>query len=425
MLGAVIGDMVGSVYEFANTKRMDFPLFESGSDYTDDSVMSMAVAQWLLTDPLHTEEELAAIMRRFSKEYPCPKGGYGSMFLGWLLDPYAKAYGSWGNGSAMRVSAVGWMFDTLEETERVAKISASVSHNHPEGIKGAQATAAAIFMARNGSSKEEIKNYIANRYGYDLDRSYESVHATYHWESSCQGTVPEAIIAFLASHDYESSIRMAVALGGDSDTLACINGGIAEAFYKDIPMEIRQAAIDRLPLEFINILIALHDRCLMLKYYDIQTFTPDYVSRLNDNEIFVFGSNLHGLHGGGAAKTALDKFGANWGQGTGLQGQSYAIPTMQGGIETVKPYVDEFLDFAENHPELHFLVTRIGCGIAGFSDADIAPLFIRAVEMHNVSIPRSFYNVIVGKSETPAVDPRSQKVERFRFIVERMFAKER
>lgn len=423
MLGAIIGDMVGSVYEFANTKRSDFPLFEGGSSYTDDSVMSMAVAQWLLTDPLHTEEELSAIMRGFSKEYPCPKGGYGSLFLGWLCDPEAKAYGSWGNGSAMRASAVGWMFDTLEETERVAEISASVSHNHPEGIKGAQATAAAIFLARNGSSKDEIKSYIMSRFSYDLERSYESVHATYHWESSCQGTVPEAIIAFLASHDYESSIRMAVALGGDSDTLACINGGIAEAFYKDIPMNIRQTAIDRLPLEFINILRDMQTRCPMLRYYDLQSFTPDYVSRLRDNEIFVFGSNLHGFHSGGAAKTALDKFGAVWGQGTGLQGQSYAIPTMQGGVETIKPYIDEFIAFTEKHQDLHFFVTRIGCGIAGFSDADIAPLFSGALNKRNISLPRSFYNVLIGKHESHPVDARSQKVERFRTILERMFGK--
>lgn len=426
MLGAIIGDMVGSVYEFANTKRSDFPLFEGGSSYTDDSVMSMAVAQWLLTDPLHTEEELSSIMRGFSKEYPCPKGGYGSMFLGWLLDPEAKAYGSWGNGAAMRVSAVGWMFDTLEETERIAEISASVSHNHSEGIKGAQATAAAIFLARTGSTKEEIKTYISNRFGYDLDRTYESVHATYHWESSCQGTVPEAIIAFLASHDYESSIRMAVALGGDSDTLACINGGIAEAFYKDIPMNIRQTAIDRLPLEFINILRDMQNRCPMLRYYDLQSFTPDYLSRLRDNEIFVFGSNLHGFHSGGAAKTALDKFGAVWGQGTGLQGQSYAIPTMQGGVETIKPYIDEFIAFTEKHQDLHFFVTRIGCGIAGFSDTDIAPLFSEALNKRNISLPKSFYNVLSGTKESHpvhSVDARSQKVERFRTILDRMFGK--
>lgn len=145
-------------------------------------------------------------------------------------------------------------------------------------------------------------------------------------------------------------------------------------------------------------------------------FTPDYISRLEDNEIFVFGSNLHGFHSGGAAKTALDKFDAVWGQGTGLQGNSYAIPTMQGGIETIKPYVDEFIDFAEKHPELHFLVTRVGCGIAGFSDADIAPLFAEALNKRNISIPRSFYNVLVGKPNTPILNPQSQKVQNYKSL---------
>ncbi len=223
--------MAGSVYEFCNTRDKNFPFFGPGSIYTDDTVMSMAVAQWLLDDNTHNPLALCGIMRGFYKEYPCPRGGYGSMFLEWLRDSYATAYFSWGNGSAMRASAVGWMFDTLEETEKVAEISAAVSHDHPEGIKGAQATAAAIFLAREGKTKEEIKDYISRRFGYDLNRTYDEVFTTYHWESSCQGTVPEAIIAFLESKDFEDSIRLSVALGGDSDTLACINGGIAEVYY--------------------------------------------------------------------------------------------------------------------------------------------------------------------------------------------------
>lgn len=424
MIGAVIGDMAGSVYEFCNTRDKNFPFFGSGSTYTDDTVMSMAVAQWLLTDNTHDPKELSDIMRGFYKEYPCPKGGYGSMFLEWLMDKDAKAYFSWGNGSAMRASAVGWMFDTLEETERVAEISAAVSHDHPEGIKGAQATAAAIFLAREGKTKEEIKEYISNRFGYDLNRTYDEVYATYHWESSCQGTVPEAIIAFLESKDFEDSIRLSVALGGDSDTLACINGGIAEAYYKEIPNDILQAAIDRLPKDFLDILRCLKNRCPMLDYYRLKTFTPDYITRLKENEIFVFGSNLNGAHGGGAARVALEKFGAVWGSGTGLQGQSYAIPTMQGGVETIKPYVDEFIEFAGNHPELYFYVTRIGCGIAGFSDDDIAPLFASAIDMNNISIPRSFFNVICREEGISAPDPehcRSAKTERFADILRNMF----
>ena len=268
MLGAIIGDTVGSVYEFNNIKIIDFPLFSSRSNYTDDSIMTMAVTDWLLKDPAHGMDTLEASFVSFAKKYPCPMGGYGGSFHRWLFHPedlgdYGNRdfkpgkrhpYNSWGNGSAMRCSAVGWMFDTLEETERVAELSASITHNHPEGIKGAQATAAAIFMARNSSSKEEIRSYIAEKYGYDLDRTCDEIRAVYNWDSSCQGTVPEAIVAFLDSTDFESSIRLAVSLGGDSDTLACITGGIAEAFYKDIPDDIATEEWKRLPDDFKAIL---------------------------------------------------------------------------------------------------------------------------------------------------------------------------
>ena len=231
MLGAITGDTVGSAYEFHNTKEYNFTLFLGNSAYTDDSVMTMAVAYWLLKDKKHSFQGLEDIMVMFGENCPCPM------------------YGSWGNGSAMRVSAVGWFFDTLEETERVAAISAAITHNHPEGIKGAQATAAAIWMARNGKSKEEIREYIEKTYGYDLHKTYEYWHPIYHWESSCQGTVPQAIIAFLDSENFEDAIRKAVSLGGDSDTLACITGGIAEAYYKEIP----KAMADRVYLHFPRI----------------------------------------------------------------------------------------------------------------------------------------------------------------------------
>lgn len=258
MLGAIVGDTVGSIYEFENTKDYNFQLFNQCSGYTDDSIMSMAVAYWLLKDPEHRYETLEEAMVTFAKNCPCPNGGYGEMFYVWLFMPWSLdemcptsydgadeplyespagrvPYNSWGNGAAMRVSAVGWFFDTLEETEMVAKISAEITHNHPEGIKGAQATAAAIWMARNGKSKAEIKSYIESKYGYDLNRTWEYLNKTYDWDSSCQGTVPEAMIAFLESCDFEDAIRKAVSIGGDSDTLACITGGIAEAFYGEIP----------------------------------------------------------------------------------------------------------------------------------------------------------------------------------------------
>ena len=268
MLGAIIGDTVGSVYEFHNIKTMNFPLFSPESNYTDDSIMTMAVADWLLKDPTHGMDTLEASFISFARKYPCPMGGYGGGFNRWLFFPeelgdYGSRdfkpgtrhpYNSWGNGSAMRASANGWMFDTLEETERVAGLSGALTHNHPEGIKGAQSTAAAIFMARNGSSKEEIRSYITEKYGYNLNRTCDEIRPVYGWDGSCQGTVPEAMVAFFDSTDFESSIRLAVSLGGDSDTLACITGGIAEAFYKEIPDDIALFEWNLLPEDFKEIL---------------------------------------------------------------------------------------------------------------------------------------------------------------------------
>ena len=262
MLGSIIGDTAGSVYEFNNIKTMDFPFFSEKSDYTDDSIMTMAVADWLLKDPTHGMDTLEASLISFAKKYPCPMGGYGGMFFRWLFrsDGKREPYNSWGNGSAMRASANGWMFDTLEETERVAGLSAAITHNHPEGIKGAQSTAAAIFMARNGSSKEEIRSYITEKYGYNLNRTCDEIRPVYGWDGSCQGTVPEAMVAFFDSTDFESAIRLAVSLGGDSDTLACITGGIAEAFYKEIPAPIAKGIWSLLPEDFKAILKEMEAR---------------------------------------------------------------------------------------------------------------------------------------------------------------------
>ena len=266
MLGAIIGDTVGSVYEFNNIKTTQFPLFSSRSNYTDDSIMTMAVAEWLLNDPMHQMDTLEASFLNFAKKYPCPMGGYGPGFYRWLFEPDSfdggkrKPYNSWGNGSAMRASANGWMFDTLAETEHVAGLSAAITHNHPEGIKGAQSTAAAIFMARNGRSKEEIRDYISTQYGYHLNRTCDEIRAVYDWDSSCQGTVPEAMVAFFDSTDFESAIRLAVSLGGDSDTLACITGGIAEAFYKEIPDDIALKIWELIPDDFKEILKEMETR---------------------------------------------------------------------------------------------------------------------------------------------------------------------
>ena len=254
MLGAIVGDTVGSHYEFNNTKDYNIELFPQDSSYTDDSIMTVAVAYWLLYDKEHSYQGLEDAMVMFGKKYPCPMGGYGGGFARWLFHPealhvydpaYAKGnytsktgrhpYGSLGNGSAMRAPAIGCFFDTLEETEKVASISAAITHNHFAGIKGAKATAVAVWMARNGKTKEEIRNNIESWYKYDLHKTWEYWHPIYDWESGCEGTVPQAIIAFLDSASFEDAIRKAVSLGGDSDTLACITGGIAEAYYKEIP----------------------------------------------------------------------------------------------------------------------------------------------------------------------------------------------
>lgn len=267
MLGVIIGDTAGSVYEFNNIKTIYFPLFGIRSNYTDDSIMTMAVADCLLTDPQHGMDTLEASLLKFANRYPCPMGGYGQGFYRWLFMPKKLGFGgerhpynSFGNGAAMRCGANGWMFDTLEETERVAGLSAAITHNHPEGIKGAQSTAAAIFMARNGASKEEIRDYISTKYGYNLNRTCDEIRPVYDWDSSCQGTVPEAMVAFFDSTDFESAIRLAVSLGGDSDTLACITGGIAEAYYKVIPDEIAFMIWDILPEDFKTILKEMEAR---------------------------------------------------------------------------------------------------------------------------------------------------------------------
>ena len=275
MLGAIIGDTVGSHYEFNNTKDYNFEMFARPSSYTDDSVMTMAVAHWLLSDSQLSYQGLEDAMVEYGEKFPCPMGDYGGLFYQWLFAPEGewrdcgtsymsltgrRPYGSWGNGSAMRVSAVGWFFDSLEKTLEVAGMSAAITHNHPEGIKGAQATAAAIYLARTGKTKEEIRGYISSQFGYDLSKSWEYWHPIYRWESSCQGTVPQAIIAFLDSDSFEDAIRKAVSLGGDSDTLACITGGIAEAYYKEIPAYMVDRTTEQFPEVFNKILSALRKR---------------------------------------------------------------------------------------------------------------------------------------------------------------------
>ncbi|MFQ7688109.1 MAG: ADP-ribosylglycohydrolase family protein [Anaerobutyricum soehngenii] len=235
MYGAILGDIIGSPFEFdRGDKTKEFDLFTKGCDFTDDSVMTIAVGEALLAvGPEATvkeiEEAVVTNMQDWGKRYPY--AGYGGRFRYWLRERNPKPYGSYGNGSAMRVSAVGWLYDSLERTREVARATANVTHNHPEGIKGAEATASAIYMARNESSKEEIKEYIEREFHYNLDRTLDEIRPGYHMDETCQRTVPEAIIAFLESKDFEDAIRNAVSLGGDTDTLGAITGSIAEAFY--------------------------------------------------------------------------------------------------------------------------------------------------------------------------------------------------
>ena len=235
MYGAILGDIIGSPFEFdRGDKTKYFKLFSRRSHFTDDSVMTLAVCEALLKvgqDATVKEIEDAVItsMQSWGRRYP--HEGYGGYFRHWLTAHYPEPYNSFGNGSAMRVSAAGWLYDSLEKTRVVAKATANVTHNHPEGIKGAEATASAIFMARNGSSKEEIKKYIENEFHYDLNRTLDEIRPSFHMDETCQKTVPEAIIAFLEARDFEDAIRNAVSLGGDTDTLGAITGSIAEAYF--------------------------------------------------------------------------------------------------------------------------------------------------------------------------------------------------
>ena len=235
MYGAILGDIIGSPFEFdRGDKTKDFKLFSRRSHFTDDSVMTLAVCEALLKvgqDATVKEIEDAVIssMQSWGRRYP--HEGYGGYFRCWLTARHPEPYNSFGNGSAMRVSAAGWLYDSLEKTRVVAKATANVTHNHPEGIKGAEATASAIFMARNGSSKEEIKKYIENEFHYDLNRTLDEIRPSFHMDETCQKTVPEAIIAFLKARDFEDAIRNAVSLGGDTDTLGAITGSIAEAYF--------------------------------------------------------------------------------------------------------------------------------------------------------------------------------------------------
>lgn len=234
MYGAILGDIVGSPYEFNNLKSKDFPLLSRKSTFTDDSLMTLAVAEAFLDAGLDAEEEvlqrcLIQTMPAFARRYPMC--GFGAQFLAWLESENHVPYNSFGNGSAMRVSPVAWFYDDLPSVRRAARISAAVTHNHPEGIKGAEAVASAIFLARTGSGKDVIRSYAENEFGYDLNRTCAQIRAIIQFDETCPGSVPEAITAFIEGNSFVDVLRTAVSIGGDSDTIACIAGAIAEGFY--------------------------------------------------------------------------------------------------------------------------------------------------------------------------------------------------
>lgn len=253
MLGAIAGDIIGSIYERSPLKQLDFPLFKPASCFTDDTVLTVAIADSLLND--HPFEDS---IKKYALAYPL--AGYGGTFIKWMTGVIQGPYNSWGNGSAMRVSPIGFACESLEEVLQVSKSSAIITHNHEEGVKGAQAVAAAIYLARTGFGKPLIKDHIQRKFGYDLEPTIAEIRPTYTFDVSCAGSVPQSIIAFLESDNWETAVRNAVSLGGDSDTMASIAGAIAEAFYGGVPVEIELEVMKKIPLDFQNTIESFYKR---------------------------------------------------------------------------------------------------------------------------------------------------------------------
>lgn len=254
MFGAICGDIVGAPYEFHPIKSKHFPLIVRGSHYTDDTVMTVAVAEGLLNSFGKSDEDikkaLIISMKKWGRLYP--NASYGVRFFDWLFTDTTSPYGSYGNGSAMRVSSVGWLYNSLDETRHVARLTAEVTHNHPEGIKGAESTASAIFLARTGCTKAEIRKYIADEFNYDLSRTADEISPTYYHVESCQESVPEAFTAFLEGESFEDVLRTTVYIGGDCDTTGAIAGAVAEAFY-GIPDNIKRKCEALIPQDMLMV----------------------------------------------------------------------------------------------------------------------------------------------------------------------------
>ncbi len=252
MIGAIVGDIIGSAHEAAGTKTKHFTLFDKYARFTDDTVLTVAVADSILTGA-----DLVDTLHRYFDRYP--QAGYGGSFIGWALHQKREPYNSWGNGSAMRVSPVGYAYETLDEVLHHAERTAMVTHNHPEGIKGAQATAAAVFLARTGEAKAEIKQFVECRFGYDLSKTLDEIRPAYLFDVSCQGSVPQSLIAFFEAMDFEDAVRNAISLGGDADTMACIAGAVAEPYF-GIPAEIERQALAYLDAELRRVVDKFRER---------------------------------------------------------------------------------------------------------------------------------------------------------------------
>lgn len=258
MIGALAGDFIGSVYEAGTMKTTDFPLFHPRCRFTDDSVLTVALADSILNGTDYT-----TLLKSYFRHYP--NAGYGGTFYHWAASDSREPYNSWGNGSAMRVSPVGWAYELLDEVLIQAELSAAVTHNHPEGVKGAQAIASALFLARKGKSKPEIRSFIETEFGYDLSEPLDSLRAHYTWDVSCQGSVPPALMAFLESSDWEDAVRKGISLGGDSDTIGCMAGAVAEAYYGGVPEPIRAKILSRLDPPMAAVTVAFTTRYMPSK----------------------------------------------------------------------------------------------------------------------------------------------------------------
>ena len=398
IIGAVIGDIIGSRFEFSKPPTRKVDRFTTTSTLTDDSVMTVAIADALL----HGKDYMESMLEWGGKY---PKAGYGNRFKQLLKGKKGLPTDSIANGSGMRVSPIGFHAKTLDEALERAKQSAIPSHNSVEGIRGAQAIAAATFMAREQRPKEEIKAYIEKEFGYNLSQTDEEIKAHVstlrHGDAKkgipaerefAENTCPLAIIAFLTTDDYESSIWKSISYGCDTDTVACMCGGIAAAYY-GVPMEIINEAVEYLPREILSVInefdnINLQNRRITPKEYD------------RWGAVFVYGSGNdllkdekgHIIDEGGF--DAKQNFGAKEKVKEGICNRSYAIPTMGKSLEEIKEGVDRFIEYAETHQEETFMVIEIGCKKAGYTPKDIAPMFAKIADLPNVYLPKKFREVL-------------------------------